>query len=96
MSGPNVKLPSECLADAHTYNAVVIAVPEEHGAVVTCGAAQVQNQSICTVLLSTDIRNVIPDHLFLCGRVHPVCIFSYENNDNFKGFGERRYFSLTS
>lgn len=73
--------PSECLADSHTYNAIVVAVPEQHSPVITRGAVQVQNQRIRTVLFSADIRNVIPDHLFLCCRIHPVCLFSYENKD---------------
>lgn len=65
----------------HTHNAVVIAVPEQHGAVVACGAVQVQNQRIHTVLLPADVGNVIPDHLFLCGWIHPLSLFSCGNKD---------------
>lgn len=70
-------------SDAHTHNAVVIAVPKQHGAVVARGAVQVQNQRIHTVLLSAYVGNVISDHLFLCGWIHPLCLFSCGNKNNY-------------
>lgn len=54
-----------CVNESH--NAVEIGVPQQHGAVVARRRVQVKNQRVCAVLLPADVRDMVANHLFLCG-----------------------------
>lgn len=62
---------------SQTHNAVVVAVPQQHGAIVAGWAVQVQDERVCAVLLAADVGDVVPDYLLFCGWVHSFCLFSY-------------------
>lgn len=62
---------------SQTHNAVVVAVPQQHGSIVAGRAVQVQHECVCTVLLATDVGDMVPDYLLFCGWIHSFCLFSY-------------------
>lgn len=46
---------------SQTHNAIVVAVPQQHGSVVAGRAVQVQDECVGAVLLATDVGDVVPD-----------------------------------
>lgn len=54
----------------HTHDAIVVAVPEQHGPIITCGAVEIKHKGIGAVLLAADIGDMVPDHFLLCCWIH--------------------------
>ena len=57
-----------------THDAIVVAVPEQHGAVVAGGAVEVEDQGVSAVLLTTDVGDVVPHHPLLRGGIRPLSL----------------------